>query len=162
MTDKLLLRWVEPKGARMSLARQSAGMTRILFSDMLVEGAPVLLILLTVWTFALVAGAPVMTWWRALLLSAGFAIAVATLRWALIFVNRAICISIGHVSVGSRRWRNRSIRHWSWESHQVCGTDCTVLRLQLNNSAFIRVALAPETTIESVEQALIAAGLVRA
>jgi hypothetical protein len=159
MSGTQILQWSEPPGARLVLARVSGGFRRLLISDLFVEGLPVILIMCAIWSFAFAAGARVMPFWQALLLFIGLAIAIALLQWALFLLIPTVRITTTHFHVGARRWRNRSIQSWAWETRPIGDEDFRVLVLRTKTSESVRVALPSPITQQAVEQALTDAGL---
>jgi uncharacterized protein YhhL (DUF1145 family) len=156
----MLLQWKEPPGARTFLLRMAGGLRSLFFRDLLATGVPIVLFMLIVWLFALVVGADVMPFPRALLLFAAFSTAVSVLTSVLYLAIPHVRITSTQILVGMRVWGKRSIRGYDWETHPINGTEYAVLHLSTRGRP-IRVALSPDLSQADVERALISFGLQR-
>ena len=160
MPEKVLLEWTEPEGARVYLAKVSGGLGRMFLRDLFIEGVPVFVFMLILWVFAYAAGAPVMEFWKSLVVVSIFAASIAALQFVLFFMNSRVRITATFVFLGTRRWRNRSIKSWSWETHNI-NSSYDVLTLTMKRFEVIRVALPVSITKIDVENALQAARISR-
>lgn len=160
LLSKILLQWKEPPEAKRLLLRIAGGLRHLFLSDLIANGAPILVVTSAIWLFALIVGANVMPFLNALLLFVAFSIAVSVLISVASLAISQVQITSTQIAVGMRKWSKRSIRGYSWETHAMNGKEYTVLHLSTRGSP-IRVALSPDTPREDVEHALNSLGLQR-
>lgn len=156
----ILLQWMEPPDARRFLLRMAGGLRHLFLGDLIATGVPIILIMLAVWLFALVAGANVMPFPKALLLFAALSIAVSVLVSVLYLAIPQVRITSTQIMVGMHKWGKQSLRGYDWEAHSINGTEYAVLHLSTRGRP-IRVALSTDLPREDVERALISLGLQR-
>jgi len=160
MFGRLLLQWSEPGGVRLSLLRLSGGLRQLFIASLIADGLPTVLILCGVWLFAFLAGAQVMKFGSALTLFAGLAAVIAALQCAMFFVGSQIRITSTHLYIGMRKWRNRAIRRYAWETREISGAALAVLAFTVGRGeATVRVALPSSMLRDEVERILPEAGI---
>jgi hypothetical protein len=160
MFGKLLLQWSEPSGARLSLLRLSGGLRQLFIASLIADGLPTVLILSAVWFFVFLAGAHVMRFGSALTLFAGLAAVIAALQCTMFFAGSQIRITSTHLYIGMRKWRNRAIRRYAWETREVGGAGLGVLAFTVGRGgAVVRVALPSSLLRDEVEGVLPETGI---
>ncbi len=125
----------------------------MLVRNLVGTGAPIVSMLLIVWLFAMLAGANVMPFLRAVLLFAAFGAGVSIFLSLLYLTIRQVQITPNNLTVGLQKWSKKSIVDYAWERRSIDGFDHAVLHVSTRRES-IRVALPLGLPPKDVERVL--------
>lgn len=141
------------------LLKLSGGLRQLFVSTVATQGVPAISILCLIWVFGLFVGAPVMPLWRALLMFVGFGLALTLFHCVLFFVIAKVKISKSYLYVGIRKWKNRKLKKYSWETHVIGGVHCAVLAFTISDKELVRIALPLNLSRDEVGRTLTTLGI---